>query len=98
MNKLLICMLSLASLPSFALTEYETKMLEFEAKKLSLAEIVAKSTVHTQTVQRCLAYKQRIDTAFNPPEDCSVMVAKPTAVVEPRPQPMGRPCNPINGC
>lgn len=75
MKTLITITLLAASFTVSAMTEYETKMLTLETKRLELTEAVAKESIHTNKVQRCMAYKTySVNSIFNAPEDCSFMV------------------------
>ena len=75
MKTLITIILLTASFTAGAMTEYETKMLALEAKRLELAETVAKESILTGKAQRCMAYKTySLGSMFNAPEDCSFMV------------------------
>ena len=93
---LIVTSLALASMSASAMTEYETKMLAMEEKRLELAETVAKESILTGKAQRCIAYKSySIGSLFNAPEDCSFMVkAVDPSTVQPTP----RKCNGAWGC
>ena len=94
MKTLITIILLASSFTASAMTEYETKMLTLEEKRLELAETVAKESILTGKAQRCMAYKTySIGSLFNAPEDCSFMVkaADPSTV---------RPtvCKSFHGC